>query len=182
MPPASSSPVARPTLQDDTIRLVPLTVDHEPGVAALVQVDDVRTYTRVPTDPPPGFAAAWLARYEDGWRDGSRAGFAIETHDGEFLGLGMFVSSEAEGQQGEIGYVVGPFARGRGVATRTLQLLTDWGFSQLGMQRIELWIDTANSGSERVAERAGYVLEGVLRSIWFKEDIRRDFGIWSRLI
>jgi len=25
------------------------------------------------------------------------------------------------------------------------------------------------------------VLEGVLRSCWFKEDIRRDFGIWSRL-
>jgi RimJ/RimL family protein N-acetyltransferase len=49
------------------------------------------------------------------------------------------------------------------------------------MKRIELWIDTANSGSERVAERAGYVLEGVLRSVWFKEDIRRDFGIWSQL-
>ena len=181
MPPASSSPVARPILQDDTIRLVPLTLDHEPGVAELVQVEDVRTYTRVPTDPPPGFAAAWLARYEEGWRDGSRAGFAIESHDGEFLGLGMFVRIEPEGRQGEIGYVVGPAARRGGVATRTLQLLTDWGFSQLGMKRIELWIDTTNSGSERVAERAGYVLEGVLRSVWFKEDIRRDFGIWSRL-
>jgi [ribosomal protein S5]-alanine N-acetyltransferase len=59
--------------------------------------------------------------------------------------------------------------------------LTDWGFSQLGLERIELWIDTTNTGSERVAERAGYVREGVLRSYWFKEDIRRDFGIWSRL-
>jgi hypothetical protein len=26
------------------------------------------------------------------------------------------------------------------------------------------------------------VHEGVLRSYWFKEDIRRDFGIWSRLL
>ena len=160
---------------------MPLEPGHEPGVAALVQVEDVRTFTRVPTQPPPGFAAYWLARYEEGWCDGSRAGFAIETHDGEFLGLGMFVRIEPEGRQGEIGYVVDPAARGRGVATRTLQLLTDWGFSQLGMKRIELWIDTTNSGSERVAERAGYVLEGVLRSVWFKEEIRRDFGIWSRL-
>jgi RimJ/RimL family protein N-acetyltransferase len=93
----------------------------------------------------------------------------------------MFVRIEPEGRQGEIGYVVDPAARGRGVATRTLQLLTDWGFSQLGMKRIELWIDTTNSGSERVAGRAGYALEGVLRSVWFKEEIRRDFGIWSRL-
>jgi RimJ/RimL family protein N-acetyltransferase len=160
---------------------VPLEPGHEPGIAELVQVEDVRTFTRVPTQPPPGFAAEWLARYEEGWRDGSRAGFAIESHDGEFLGLGLYVRIEEQGQEGEIGYVVGPAARGRGVATRTLQLLTEWGFSQLGMKRIELWIDTSNTGSKRVAERAGYVLEGVLRSVWFKEDIRRDFGIWSRL-
>jgi RimJ/RimL family protein N-acetyltransferase len=160
---------------------VPLRPDHEPAVAALVEVEDVRRYTRVPSEPPAGFAAEWLARYEEGWRDGSRAGFAIESHEGEFLGVGLFVLIEEQGQQGEIGYVAGPAARGRGVATRTLELLTDWGFSQLGLKRIELWIDTTNSGSERVAERAGYVHEGVLRSVWFKEDIRRDFGIWSRL-
>ena len=31
------------------------------------------------------------------------------------------------------------------------------------------------------AWRARYEQEGVLRSVWFKEDIRKDFGIWSRL-
>jgi ribosomal-protein-alanine N-acetyltransferase len=170
-----------PVLADDAIRLVPLTGVHERDVEALVQDEDVRTYTRVPSEPPAGFAASWIGRYEEGWREGSRAGFAIETHEGEFLGLGMFVRLESEGRQGEIGYVTGEAARGRGVATRTLRLLTDWGFSQLGLERIELWIDTTNTGSERVAERAGYVREGVLRSYWFKEDIRRDFGIWSRL-
>jgi RimJ/RimL family protein N-acetyltransferase len=164
------------------IRLVPLTPDHEPGVAELVDDEGVREYTRVPTKPNADFAAEWLAKYEEGWRDGSRAGFAIETHGGEFLGLGLFVSIESEGRQGEIGYVVGPAARGRGVATRTLRLLTDWGFTGLGLERIELWIDVSNAGSERVAQRVGYVHEGVLRSCWFKEDIRRDFGIWSRLL
>jgi len=175
-------PGQRPVLEDETIRLVPLTSDHEPGVAALVEDEGVREYTRVPTRPSAEFAGEWLARYEEGWRDGSRAGFAIETHDGEFLGLGLFVSIESEGRQGEIGYVVGPAARGRGVATRTLRLLTDWGFTGLGLERIELWTDVTNAGSERVAERVGYVHEGVLRSYWFKEDIRRDFGIWSRLL
>jgi RimJ/RimL family protein N-acetyltransferase len=168
-------------LADDAIRLVPLTPGHEQEVGALIQDEDVRTYTRVPTEPPADFAATWINRYLEGWREGSRAGFAIETHEGEFLGLGMFVRIENEARQGEIGYVSGAAARGRGVATRTLRLLTDWGFSQLGLERIELWIDTTNTGSERVAERAGYVREGVLRSYWFKEAIRRDFGIWSRL-
>jgi ribosomal-protein-serine acetyltransferase len=176
-----TDPGLRPVLEDDSIRLVPLTPDHEPGVGALVEDEDVRRYTRVPTEPSADFAAGWLARYEEGWCDGSRAGFAIEAHDGEFLGLGLFVRMDSEGRQGEIGYVVGPAARGRGVATRTLELLTDWGFSQLGLERIELWIDVENVESERVAQRVGYEHEGVLRSYWFKEDIRRDFGIWSRL-
>jgi RimJ/RimL family protein N-acetyltransferase len=170
-----------PMLADEMIRLVPLTPTHEPALASLVRDEEVRTYTRVPTDPGAEFVATWLGTYVEGWRDGSRAGFAIETHMGEFLGIGLFVRLEREARQGEIGYVVGPAARGKGVATRALRLLTDWGFSELGLERIELWIDTANPGSERVAERVGYVREGVLRSYWFKEDIRRDFGVWSRL-
>ena len=170
-----------PPLADDAIRLVPVEPGHEAGFAALLDDADVRRHTRVPSEPPPGFAATWLGRYLDGWHDGSRAGFAIEAHDAQFLGLGMFVQLDWDGRQGEIGYVVGPRARGRGVATRTLRLLTDWGFSQLELERIELWIDVTNKASEHVAERAGYVREGVLRSYWFKEDIRGDFGIWSRL-
>lgn len=170
-----------PTLADDAIRLVPMAADHEPGIAALLEDADVRRYTRVPSEPPADFAATWIGRYDDAWRDGSRAGFAIEAHDGEFLGLGMIIEIDWEGRQAELGYVVGWAARGRGVATRTVRLLTEWGFSQLALERIALWIDVTNPASERVAERTGYVREGVLRSYWFKEDIRCDFGIWSRL-
>lgn len=168
-------------LADDAIRLVPMGPHHEAGVAAMLEDPDVRKYTRVPSEPPPGFAATWIGRYEEAWKDGSRAGFAIEGHDGEFLGLGMVIEIEWEGRQAEIGYVVGPAARGRGVATRTLRLLTRWSFEELELERLALWIDVTNPASERVAERAGYMREGVLRSFWFKEDVRADFGIWSRL-
>jgi RimJ/RimL family protein N-acetyltransferase len=170
-----------PPLADDVIRLVPLEPRHEAACEALLDDEGVRTYTRVPSEPPDGFAAIWLGRYLDGWQDGSRAGFAIEAEDGEFLGLALVVEIEHEGRQGEIGYVIAPAARGRGVATRALRLLTDWAFSSLGLERIELWINLTNAASERVAEHVGYVREGVLRSYWFKEDIRGDFGIWSRL-
>jgi RimJ/RimL family protein N-acetyltransferase len=170
-----------PMLVDDSIRLVPLTPAYKRELETLVLDEGVRTYTRVPTEPSADFVETRLGFYENGWRDGSRAGFAVETHDGEFLGLGMFVRLESEGRQGEIGYVIRPAARGRGMATRTLRLLTDWGFDQLELERIELWIDARNTASERAAERVGYVREGVLRSYWFKEDIRCDFGVWSRL-
>jgi RimJ/RimL family protein N-acetyltransferase len=168
-------------LADDAIRLVPMGPEHEPGVEALIDDPDARRHTRVPSEPPAGFAKTWIARYQAAWREGTRAGFAIESHDGEFLGLGMVVEIDWDGRQGEIGYVLTPAARGRGTATRTVRLLTDWGFEALGLERLELRIDVSNPASERFAERAGYVREGVLRSVWFKEDVRLDQGIWSRL-
>src|SRR5262245_35123602 len=154
---------------------------HEAGVEAMIEDDDVRRNTRVPSEPPRGFAGTWIGRYEDGWQDGTRAGFAIESHDGEFLGLGMVVGIDSEGRQGEIGYVLTPAARGRGAATRAVRLLTDWCFGDLGLERLQLLIDSTNAASERVAERAGYLREGVNRSVWFKEDIRLDQAVWARL-
>ena len=62
-----------------------------------------------------------------------------------------------------------------------LGLLTRWGFAELGLERIELRIDVENGASERVAERAGYTREGVLRSVAFKEGLRADVAVWSRL-
>jgi RimJ/RimL family protein N-acetyltransferase len=170
-----------PVLSDDAIRLVPLAAAHEPAVTQLVHDEAVVAFTRFPTEPSPRFVREWIGSYEAGRRDGTRAAFAIEAPGGEFLGVGLFPRIEREGRQAEIGYVIAPAARGRGVATRTLRLLTDWGFAELGLERLELWIDVANTASERVAERAGYVREGVLRSCWVKEDIRADLGIWSRL-
>jgi hypothetical protein len=35
--------------------------------------------------------------------------------------------------------------------------------------------------SARIAERAGYRLEGTLRNLYFKEGRRSDVGVWSRL-
>jgi RimJ/RimL family protein N-acetyltransferase len=170
-----------PPLADDVIRLAPLASEHDAGLEALALDGDVRRFTYVPSDPPPGFASGWRGRYEEGWRDGTRAGFAIESLDGELLGFAAFVRLDLADRQGEIGYIVAPPARGRGVATRMLRLLTEWGFGELGLERIELRIDVENAASERVAERAGYTREGVLRSVAFKEGLRADIAIWSCL-
>jgi RimJ/RimL family protein N-acetyltransferase len=170
-----------PPLADEAIQLVPLEARHEADMAAVAEDPDVRRFTYVPTQPPTGFAARWVERYVEGWRDGTRAGFAIESPTGEFLGCGLFVSIDRDAGQGEIGYLVAPLARGRGIGTRALRLLTGWGFDELGLERIELRIDVTNTGSARMAERAGYTREGVLRSLAFKEGMRSDVGVWSRL-
>ena len=74
-----------------------------------------------------------------------------------------------------------PRARGRGVATWALDALTRWGFAELDALRLELLISVDNEASKTVAERCGYVREGVLRSLHVKQGVREDTEIWSRL-
>jgi RimJ/RimL family protein N-acetyltransferase len=67
------------------------------------------------------------------------------------------------------------------VATQALRLLSDWAFRELGALRLQLLISVENAASQRVAERCGYVQEGLLRSVYTKPGIREDTQIWSRL-
>ncbi|HVU78756.1 MAG TPA: GNAT family protein [Gaiellaceae bacterium] len=170
-----------PDLADDLIRLEPLSRALATAMQWLVEPDpDIAAFTYIPSSPGDGFLDYWLGRYEDGWRNGERAGFATWI-DGAAVGFAAFVRLDVGQQEGEIGYVLSRAARGRGVATRAVGLLTEWGFGELALERIELRIDDRNAASKRVAERAGYSEEGVLRNVAFKEGIRTDVSIWSRL-
>ena len=170
-----------PPLQDDLIRLEPLAPAHLAELLALADDPDVVRFTRVPAGADETFARRWIGRYQGGWQDGSSAGFAIRDHDAGFLGFAGVVDLDLEHREGEIGYMVAPSARGRGIAPRAVELLTRWGFDELGLIRLELRIDVENPASERVAERSGYVREGVLRNVHFKEGLRCDLAVWSRL-
>jgi RimJ/RimL family protein N-acetyltransferase len=105
----------------------------------------------------------------------------VKNGGGEFLGCVMAFGIETDEGKAELGYMVAPAARGRGVATEALRLLTDWGFTERGLVRLELLISVDNTASIRVAERAGYVREGVLRSLFVKDGRREDHELWSCL-
>ena len=163
------------------VRLVTFAERHLAGFAAMLDDPDVKRFTRLPVPAPPDFPRTWLARYQQGRRDGSSYAFAIVGAEGEFLGCVMAFGIEDEAQSGELGYVIAPAARGRGVATQALRLLTEWGFEERGLLRLELMISAENAASKIVAERAGYVKEGVLRSVYVKEGLREDHELWSCL-
>lgn len=166
----------------DSLRFEPLGEAHLEGMARMALDPDVRRFTRVPDPPPPDFARTWLARYDAGRREGNREGFAVvDAATGAFLGLAAAPRLDRETRTAELGYLVAPEARGRGVATATLRWLTRWAFEDLGMVRLELLISVGNEASRTVARRCGYTFEGVLRSLHLKQDIRVDTEMWSKL-
>jgi ribosomal-protein-alanine N-acetyltransferase len=144
--------------------------------------EGVKRFTRVPLGADAAFVTSWIDRYERGWEDGSCAGFTVrEAESDAYLGFAGVVSLDLDGLEGEIGYMTLPAARGRGVASRSVDLLTAWAFSDLGLERLELRIDVANAASEAIARRNGYTLEGIRRSAYVKDGQRADTGVWSRL-
>jgi RimJ/RimL family protein N-acetyltransferase len=164
------------------VRLEPLDERFVPDFEALTADPDVIRFTRVPSSRGDGFAASWIDAYVQAWQDGSRAGFAIvDAANGEFLGMAGLVQIHLDMGEGELGYIVAPAARGRSVAGRAIRLLAGWAFREVGLMRLEAWIDVANEPSKRVAERAGLTFEGVRRSVHFKEHLRADMAIYSLL-
>jgi RimJ/RimL family protein N-acetyltransferase len=162
------------------LRYEPFAERHLELVEPLLADPEFLRFTRVPVPVPAEFARAWLAAYETGRGEGTKEAFAILEGE-DLLGLVMAPRIDSGTLTAELGYGVVPAARGRGVATESLRFLTEWALGERKMVRLELMISVDNEASKRVAERCGYVLEGVLRSVYFKQGLRADTELWSRL-
>jgi RimJ/RimL family protein N-acetyltransferase len=66
--------------------------------------------------------------------------------------------------------------------TRAVRLICTWGFQALRLERIDLLAATDNAASQRVAERAGFRREAVLRSYMSGRDGRQDMVVFSLLV
>ncbi len=64
----------------------------------------------------------------------------------------------------EIGYWCRTRFTGRGYVTEAVRGISDFAFDVLGARRVEIRCDSRNLPSARVAERAGFRLEGELRN------------------
>lgn len=66
-----------------------------------------------------------------------------------------------------IGYWIGKQFQGLGLMTTACKYLTEYAFSELMLNRIEINACMENSSSRRVAERLGYKHEGTIRQVEF---------------
>ena len=164
------------------IRLVPASLEHAAGMQDLIRDPEVLRFTRVPSPTPDDFVETWMRSYEEGRLDGTREAFTIEDPaSGRFLGIAVAPAIRRNERTAELGYVVHPHARGRGVATVALERMTAWAFGELDAMRLELLISTNNPASKRVAEHNGYRYEGTLRSVFIAPGRWEDSEIWSLL-
>lgn len=157
----------------------------EADVTPLVDTcNDPTIHYFLPHLPQPytvGDAHDFLERAATAWQDG-RAQWAIaDVKTNEYLGSIGVPRVQPGYSSCEIGYLLAPWARNRGLATEAVTSVTSFLFTY-GIARSELHIALPNIASQRVALGAGYWRDGQLRgAITLEDGQRHERIIYSRL-
>jgi RimJ/RimL family protein N-acetyltransferase len=160
-------------LEDDAIVLRPFTQEDVPELVVALADPDISRWTRIPFPYTEEDAREFL-------RSKIETAFAvIDGRSGRLLGgIGLRLPTDGIG---EVGYWVRRDARGRGVATRALELVARWALEERGLIRVQLTAEPGNVASQRVAEKAGFRREGLLRRYLKIGGERRDAFMFSLL-
>jgi [ribosomal protein S5]-alanine N-acetyltransferase len=161
-----------PTITDgeepDPITLRPHRPDDLEPAYEMCTDPDMQRWTTVPVPYERHHAEEFLqVRVPRGWADGTEWAFAVEARDDD--GRPRFAGNVAlrpDGAGGaEVAYALAPWARGRGVMSRAVRLILQWGFDERDLH-VVLWrANVGNWASRRVAWATGFRVEGMVRGL-----------------
>jgi RimJ/RimL family protein N-acetyltransferase len=94
---------------------------------------------------------------------------AIATRQEAIGSIGLSPNQDVHRLTAEMGYWLGEPFWGKGIMSEAVAKFADYGFEQFGLLRIYAEPYAPNAASGRVLEKAGFVLEGRLRSSVIKD-------------
>ncbi|GAB2965593.1 GNAT family N-acetyltransferase [Micromonospora polyrhachis] len=135
-------------------------------VTALIEIyrDPIlRQWTRLHVENAED-AVRWLDVQRQGWKSRQRLSFAVleerpDSGKDQLVANVVLKRADPTGRTAEVGYWTAAHARGRGIAPRALETLTDWAFDTFaadGLDHLDLLHQVDNPASCRVAEKTGY--------------------------
>ncbi|GLW99685.1 GNAT family N-acetyltransferase [Microtetraspora sp. NBRC 16547] len=159
----------------------PTETDADEVTRACADPEIARFIPLIPVPYTREDALSWINGLSRKTWEGGGADYVIhDPETGEFLGVVGHKPLDRLGN-GEVGYWIAPWARGRGVATAATRAMTELAFAQ-GVPRVSLLTDVENIASQRVAYACGFQREGVLRGAYPKRDgSRADTVAFARL-
>jgi len=145
------------------------------AVVAACRDPETARWTTVPRpyDRPQGEHFV-RRRAPDAWRGGVGMVAAIVDAADRYCGSMELRMYQWDPGVGNVGFLVAPWARGRGYAAAALRAACAWGFDALALRRIEWWATVGNEASRRVAERVGFTMEGLARRRYLHDGQAQD--------
>jgi ribosomal-protein-alanine N-acetyltransferase len=176
-----SIPLPDPPLTDGDIVLRAWERRDVAPVTAACQDPEIPRWTVVPYHYTERHAREFIDGTAADLASGREIGLAIVEPGDRLAGAVGLANFDWPDLKGEIGYWVAAEARGRSVGTRATRLLAVWAIERLGLERVELLANPRNEASQRLAERAGFTREGMLRRYRRRHGVREDLVMFSLL-
>lgn len=172
-----------PPLTDERILLRPWTINDLSAIEQASYDTYIPATTTVPVRYTETEGRQWIERQQQRVASDQGLPFCIADAQTDLaLGfVGVWLDQRSQGRA-RFGYWTLPQARGRGVASAALRLLSTWTSEVLAMPRLELVVEPWNVASQRVAERAAFVREGVLHAYIEVDGSRRDVFMYARVV
>lgn len=178
--PEQNRPMDPVTLTTDRLVLRAVGVEDTDAVFDAVQDPDIQRWTTIPSpylrEHATGFTDQMVP---EGWADGSAFTFGVFLPSGELVAM-VAITMRSLGV-GEIGFWAAKEHRGNGYVTEACVAVSRWVFTDVSVDRVEWRAEVGNSGSRAVAEKAGFTIEGTLRSAINNKGVRRDCWVGSLL-
>lgn len=145
-------------------------------------LDDVTRYLLWQPHSDDGYTLQYLRYIESRYKSGSFYDWAIVLKDsGKMIGTCGFTRFDHEADCAEIGYVINPKYRGRGIAAEAAHEVIRLGFERLALHRIEARFMYGNEASLRVMQKLGMKFEGYHREAMLIKGEYRTIGVSSIL-
>jgi RimJ/RimL family protein N-acetyltransferase len=164
-------------LQTPRLLLRPLEYTDAPHIYEYMRDREIAYNTMlIPYPYPAGAAETWI---EDSWANaasGDSYTFAVVLSAEHRMIGSMGIRQNSTHNRAEIGYWMGKAYRGQGYASEACRRIIQYGFEELGLNRIQAGYFTRNPASRRVMEKAGMTHEGVLRQYVYKSGEYVDLG------
>lgn len=173
---------AQPVLGGDgELVLRPWSAADVSAVAAVYADPDVQRWHMYRVDGEDE-ARDLITRWRRHWAEETGADWAVTVGpDGAVVGRIGLRTMDLRNGAAECAYWTAPAARGSGVAPRALTALAEWAFGELSFHRLFLEHSMANTASCRVADKAGFAAEGVLRNSLLHADGWHDMHLHARI-
>jgi len=107
--------------------------------------------------------------------------FAVEYNNILAGSIGLVLQKDVYRLSAETGYWIGEPFWGKGLATQAVQLIANYGFEELNLARIFTGVFGFNRASQRVLEKAGFLMEGISRNAVYKNGVLCDEYRYSKL-
>jgi ribosomal-protein-alanine N-acetyltransferase len=157
-------PSSVPELASERLRLRAPVAGDAAALLSVLGDPEVTRYHNVPTLTTLAEAQAALGRLEERHAARDTIRWAIEpVGHGEMIGTVGLLRFDLEHGRAEVGYELGRRWWGRGLAPEAVAAVVRYGFSVLGLHRIEAGVLPGNDASVRVLQKLGFVEEGVRR-------------------